>query len=671
MAYLEMKGPESEIIEKQLELREKELYPKEIFEKEIAPSLLKEIIEKKIVEIERLKEFSPERLGYDLNSLGEICSKIKFICEKSPPEKEIMYLLNFPDIEPEEKEHSKFIDLFNWTRGDFLSKDIQSYFQDEFELYLNNCFYEYKFVDKKILEELKQKNPFTRYLGVITGSYEMTEGNYQVVLNLIDTKNSSILDQVVFKIKPEEIEKLNKSSVFSELILQKTQEIIENLENQKEILKLPEIKIKQTSPLILIDGEKMERFSEKEREIYQTNPKYFKDLKLDFVVEDDNGNLIEINLSIPENLRKLPIKTKGKVRGIYVVTENQYRLFVNNEEIPITAQFSSQLEDEKDKSENAYYIGPSQFSMALFGTLSLFISPTNEVNLEVKDKNNQVVAKFSIEQTPEWLMDRFYYQNSKGEKDSILVYLTDIDTLKTYQKYDKTEIIKNLKNFMEGVIRVEKYFNIDLNCQKIRIGKADFPTAFYNPTYNLKNSINCVIEEVEGTIKRDVSEELKEKDLALTGSHEALHKLDFLLGGDDFLSWNSKKFSKFYRERIKEISSGEYTNIESLWLSLGKEKQKKSLFYYVTEGNFYSEIKDPSFGHPFDNEVEFFASLLNTAMTERNELKEKFLTWPEKIRKEYIEGLSIIKEMLKGKVDTKNLEETIEYLKEINKLKKE
>jgi hypothetical protein len=650
--------------ETKIELIKNELLP-------LTPEERKEF--EKIISIEENKEISPLYLNWDLNELSEVCKKIKYLHELLPKKKEIGYLL--------ESDDKKIGSLFNEINRYFYQNEICWFLnKSELKIMLESWLNEAKFLDKEILAEEKNEVYLPRYLASTKVDFIISEvfGNYyQITLNVIDTKNSAILNQFFLKIKPEDLEKRGLAQFLQEKIIEKTKESIKKIKTEKEIFKLPKTELKEEfkTPYITLDKEKLNQFSKEEKEIFEKNPEYFKDFKITFIIEDEKG-FQTVEYSPSENVLKKPIKIKGKIASI--------RIKPNLEKMEIDPTLplfdkAKKIEEEYKLTFNSQTIFPiidpkegliykiGNFN-ELYGTL-ISLSPEKEVNISLEDKNGKKIAEYVIEQTQEWLMDHLYYQNVFGLKDSIGIYVVDPETLQIYQKFDKKEIINYLTLMAEGAVDVEKYFDIDLNIERIKIGSSKISTALFYPWE--PKSLACSILEIQLIQQKKLTEDLKKEYFRYNGRHEAFHKLDYLLGGGFPLSSLNKEFFNFYQKLLKELSL-DLSNEEEItkkWFSLKEKEKKESLFYYITEGEFFKEFQTPLFGHPYDNERELFASLLNsTIFTNKERLKTEFLKWPKKIRNDYLEGLTIVEKMLKEcGLKTEKLLNTIAYLKSLNK----
>lgn len=616
----------------------------------------------KLTESEWLK--SEERQEYpELKKLSETCQKIRFIKERFPEcwhENEVNFILptNVPEI-PE------FVQFINNEIGYLNQKDnILITSRQNFEEKINTLLTVGQYLDRQIKSfEGIEEYSLPEYLCLsqveykISGKGENIESYYQTNFTLINLEQSGIVDRFTIKIDPNKIQDPQYQQIIHTEILEKIKQIIEAKQIKEKLPTVPAIK--EVEPQILIDQNKFDQISKKQQDLYQRAPEYFQKMQIEFYIDTKDGPKL-ISLKPDKETLKKPLKVIGKLGQIKFTIPGSkgYQLFLNNK---LVEPFIWPNDPERNQ---IYNLGTA--SSGGFGTLS-GPSQDKEIILLIKDNNDNEIACLTFEQIQEWLMETIYYQNVQKNLDSIRIYCTDPDTLKTYQYFGKEKMMEAMQSLISGAIDVERYFNYDLNIDKIRICSfTEYTTGFFEPRWGQENALNCLAPKIEQVNTLAKNKELWQKNFEITGRHEMLHKLDyilFMLSGKKIKEWELPLFSE-----VDPSFSSHFEKLLDEYSELNEEQRKHHLFYFIKEGNFYNELNNPGIGHPEEFACEFFVSTLNSAMAEKEKLKTQFQQWPKEVKKQYIETLTIIKNLLHEKgVDTNNLSETIKYLTSLNK----
>lgn len=611
-------------------------------EEVLRPPSAREIMAvQKTIEMEKFKEFNQNYLNWDLNELSEICEKIKYIHQQYPEtqtNQKIGYIL--------ESEQEEINRLFDQIEINFQEQGVP-WFEDKTEMkaVADEWTAAIQFLDEKIKFEEADSLELPRYLCSSTVDYVMAgqgqkiENYYQITLTIIDSENSAIVDQLSLKLDPKMVQEEGCAEAIQKEIVKRVQESIK----QKAIEQLPPASaIEQLPPPIVLNQEKYQQFSPAEKELYKKGIELVNDLWVDFIIENPEGYSRLTITPRKEVFKTGPIKIDGKIGSLSFSLPKDYQLVLNGQKADIG----------NPEGEKVYYTFDNYFIYK--GSVG---APSQEKELvfSILDKNGKEVGRFFLEQVPEWFVENVYYQNSQDKPDSIGIYITDADTLKIYQQYSKELSSEAMKNFIQGTLDVEKYFKIDIDIQKARIGSdIEEGNAYYFPEQ--EKAINLLAPMIVQLRELAPNEKIWAKDLELTGRHESLHKLDASLGeGEEGQVWknlsDAQELLVFFNQRRGE------------WNAMTDEQKAKSLIYLIKEGNFYDELNEANFGHPEDNTAEFFASILNTAMAEQKKLKIEFQKWPDDVKQQYVEGLIIVEKLLHEKnVNTDNLSELIKYL---------
>lgn len=622
---------------KKIEEKDKQIKAEEIFK---TPSV-KEIAKiKKTIENEKFKEFNPNYLNWDLQELSELCQKIKYLAERYPEsmnKEKVAYVLE-GDLEEIDQ-------LFDKIESDFQTQDI-FWFENKNALQevTNEWTTLTQFLDKKIKFEEVSELRLAPYLCLSSTDYVITskdktfESYYQLAFTLVDAKNSQIINQFSLKLNPEEIKKDGVAEAIK-------QEIIEQVRvslKKKSISKLPSTPvIIESQPRIIVDQEKYQNFSPEEKELFEKGMSLVNDLWIDCIVETPPYyQLISITPE-KECLSQGPIKINGKLSSLSFSLPKEYKLLLNGQETEL----------ENPQEDKIYYTFDNHWFYK--GSIGA-VSQEKELIFSILDKDKKEVGRFSFEQIPEWFVENLYYQNVHNQPDSIGIYITDADTLQIYQKWGKEKAIKAIRKFAEGIVDVEKYFNLDLDLQKVRLGSdIEIGNAFYLPLQ--EKAINLLAPEISRIQEVSPNEKIANLNLLLTGRHESLHKLDALLG--------QTVEDKYHNLSNADTLEKHFDKLKIEWNGMDDEQKSKHLFYLIKDGNFYHELNQPEAGHPDDNVNEFFVSSLVSAMAEKQKLKIEFQKWPMEVKKQYVETLIMIEKMLhKKNVNTDKLSETIQYL---------
>jgi hypothetical protein len=615
---------------------------KEKIRSELVLPSKKEISEiQKTIETEEFKEFNQNYLNWDLNELAEICKRIQYIYQQYPEVRSSQKIGYILECEDEEISH-----IFNQISLDFQEQGIP-WFRNKMGLeeMTNEWAKAIQFLDKRIkfeeFEDLKLPRffcvPDVDY--VITGQERETKSYFQITLTIIDSENSAIVGQRVLKVDPKIINQPGSSKALEQKIISEAEKV---LVEQKIIKKLPVApEIEEKSPRIILNQEKYQQFSEDEKNLYQEGLDLIDDLWFDFIIETPEGYSRVSITPKKDALRLGPIKVDGKISTLSFSLPLKYKLILNNQEIGI-----DNWQDDK-----AYYTFDNYWFYK--GSVGA-VSQEKELNFSILDQEGKEIGRFFLEQVPEWFVENIYYQNVQNQLDSIGIYITDADTLKIYQEIGREKAIEAMLKFAEGTVNVERYFNLDLDLQKVRLGSdVEMSNAFYIPSQ--EKAINLLAPEIKRVQEISPNQEIANLNFILTGQHESLHKMDALLG---------RTAKNIYRNLSETpIFNKHFEELKKKWSQSNEQEKNKHLFYLIKDGNFYHELNQPEAGHPDENVNEFFVSSLLSAMAEKEKLKTEFQKWPQGVKEEYIETLKIIEEMLREKnVETHNLSATINYL---------
>lgn len=602
----------------------------------------KELAEfKRIIETEERKEFNENYLDYDIQSLSNLFSKMKYLKERFPEcwqENKIGYILESDN--PEMKEFFDKIDIMlreaNLTRFNNLEEMTEIA-----EEHLITA----KYLDKEIdLPNLKYWLQIPEYLCLshtelyLEGTGENIKSYYQIVITVFNVERSTIVGQFSLSVDPD---KLNKKE-YQEAVRMKILEQAEKMKNKKDKKILPQAeKLPELQPKVIIDKEKYKTLSPKEKKLVEKGSQLVQDLSMEFIVENpETYYLISINNPTSTSLEGKPWKIDGKLHTMTFKLDENYKVMFNNQEIEPIA--------EVDKA-NIYHFGrlPDQ---GYIGSIGAF-SQEKEIIVSIIDKNNEEVGRLIFEQVPEWFITNVYYQNVESKLDSVCLYITDADTLNTYRQIGREKTLADINHFVEGIVRVEDFFNQDLDLKKIKLGSdVEISNAYFNPDEMI--SIYCLAPLLEHGEKDFPNQAEKEKYFRTIGQHELLHKFDALLGDRE----NIYNYFLSDQEAIKNI----FNKHRQTYL----EDRAKSLLFWVRECQAYPELKD--IGHPEDEPTEFFVSSLNIIITGPEQFKEKFKNWPKDIQKDYLEAVTVIsKELQKKNIKTEKLDKVIQELQKI------
>jgi hypothetical protein len=590
---------------------------------------------KKAIKTEERKEFNENYLDYDIQKLSNLLSKMKYLKERFPEcwqENEVGYILESDD--PETKRFLDKIDIL------LIESNITRFNSPEqLEEIAKEHLITAQYLDKEInLVNLKHWLQIPEYLCLshaelyLEGAGKNIESYYQVVITVFNVERSTIVGQFSLSIDPD---KLNKKE-YQEAVKTKILEQAEKIKNKRDKERLPQAeKLPETQPKITIDNKKYKTLLPAEKKLLEKGSELVKKLSIEFIVENPEGyHVVAINNPTSTSLEGKPWKINGKLNKMLFELAKDYKIVLNNQKVePV-------LEED---STNIYNLGRFEYR----GSMGA-VSQEKEIIVSIIDKNGQEVGRLSFEQVPEWFITNVYYQNVESKMDSVGLYITDADTLNTYRRIGREKTLADINCFVEGIVNVEEFFDQDLELQKIKLGSdIEESNAFFNPADMV--SIYCLAPLLEDAEKNFASQAEKEKYFRAVGQHELLHKLDAFLGDRESVD----NYFLSDQEAIK--------NIFNKHKQTYKDNQVKSLLFWVKECQVYPELKNA--GHPEDNPTEFFVSSLNIIIISPEKFKEKFANWPENIQKDYIEAVTTIsKELRKKNVETKKLQETIQYL---------
>ena len=600
---------------------------------------------KKMIKTEEWKEFNENYLDYDIQRLSNLLSKMKYLKERFPEcwqENKVGYILESDD--PEMKKFLDKIDILliesNLTR--FNSPE-------QLEEIAKEHLITAQYLDKEInLVNLKYWLQIPEYLCLshaelyLEGTGKNIESSYQVVITVFNVERSTIVGQFSLSIDPD---KLNKKE-YQEAVKSKILEQAEKIKNKRDKERLPQSeKLPETRPKITIDNKKYKTLSFEEKKLLEKGSELVKKLSMEFIVENPEGYyVVAINNPTSTSLEGRPWKIDGKLNKILFELAKDYKVVFNNQEVgPVS----------EEDSANIYNLGRLAYQKYI-GSVGV-VSQEKEIIVSIIDKNGQEVGRLSFEQVPEWFITNVYYQNVESRPDSVSLYITDADTLNTYRRIGREKTLADINYFVEGIVKVEEFFDQDLKLQKIKLGSdTEISNAYFNPADIV--SIYCLAPLLEDAERDFASQSEKEKYFRAIGQHELLHKLDALLGArESRANWFLSD-----QELIKNIYLKHFQRFQ--------DNPIKSLCFWIKESNVYPELLNV--GHPDTNPTEFFVSSLNIIVISPGKFKEKFTNWPKDIQKDYIEAVTTIsQELQKKNIETEKLDKIIEELKKIEQNK--
>ena len=594
------------------------------------------------IKSENFSTFSEKKLDYLLEGLANCCGYIKFIRECFPEifeKNKLGFVLKFfSDSNISNSPKSELV-------KHCLNDSIAVFEEELWPGPLENLFKATYFSGEKFKFMIPEDLRVPEYLCFVQSDYTSSQSDssieFKLTFTLLNTESGEIKEQFSVSLDPGEEDKKYIQAVYKQIL-----DRIEKLKTEPAKIKLIPPSIKRSTAeeaKIDVDKEKAEKLTPEEQSLYKTAAELIKNPKIECIVETPE-HWFSFVLEPTKETMTQPIKIAGKLNAMdfCLPAGQKLKVLLNNQEVPLYWTY------EKD-GERHYVLG----DIENFGSAAA-VSQEKELVFSVIDKNGKEIGRFSLEQIPEWFAENFYYQNVKDQPDSMGVYITDSDTLKIYERLGKEKILENLGYFVRGAVDIEKFFNLDLDLQKVRLGSnTETENAFTSPGF-LPYSINCSGPFVENFIKQFENKEKLSWAWKIIGRHESLHVLDYYLGektkDSPALSFKPKFKKIFEKLRDDWDKPKEQSQYQSLL--------EKNLFYWIREGNFFPELG--AAGHPWDDPREFFVSLLNITISDPEKLIRDFPGWPQNVKNDYSRAMETVIELLKEKkVDTPKLEKIL------------
>ncbi len=518
--------------------------------------------------------------------------------------------------------------------------------------YLSN-----KFTQSQLLPETLTRKPYNnRYVIISNPCMNDKAPNVILTFTILDLKNKTIKAQIRVPFDPQKFEDY-KDCTPEQINTYILNQIVAQIKNDKNIENLNNVAVLANDCKISVDQKKYDLLTEGERGNLEKGANLIQNINLGICVLS-GGIYYNFNLDLGVNQLKQPIKIDGKLYGLKFSLPRGYSVEINS-------RLQSSYNDSGQKNVQKFELGQDH---NVGGSVDA-VSQDQIVDLVIKNEKGKIAGKLSFEQMPAFYMGNISVENKANkEAYNLNFYVTDIDTLQTFQSIGREQYMKALEETAYGITQLEEYFNHNWNIRSFYVGgDIDVDNAYFNGAKN-ERSIFLTVRSlvVEGRALRGAKVIYR-----LVGRHEALHKLDWSLGPnttnpDDHYCSEHGAFALLFKQESEDLSRLLEKVLENKDLSDDERDKifKDHFLFLISENKFFD---DPAAeGHPFSNPSEFFVSLINSLFEDPVRWEAKIKSWSPENQQKYLKSLVIVEKVLRKKgVDTSNLQKDIAKLRKI------
>ena len=494
-----------------------------------------------------------------------------------------------------------------------------------------------------------------RYVIIINPCMDDKAPNVILALTVFDLKNKTVKAQIKVPFDPQKFEDF-KDCTPEQINTYILNQAIAQIKNDKNIENLNNVAVLANDCKISINQKRYDLLAEGERENLEKGANLIQNINLGICVLS-GGIYYNFNLDLGVNQFKKPIKIDGKLYRLKFSLPKGYGAEINSRPQPF-------YDDPGQKNIRKFEFGQDE---SVGGSVDA-VSQDQVVDLVIKDEKGKIAGKLLFEQMPAFYMGDIFIKNKVNEKAyNLNFYITDLDTLQTFQSIGREQYMEALKETAYGVTQLEEYFNHNWDIRNFYVGgDVDVDNAYFSGVKN-ERSIFLTARSlvVEGAARRG-------KDIyRLVGRHEALHKFDWSLGPNtidpiDHYYSDYGALGLLFEKESEDLSRLLEKVQENKALTDDERDKifKNHFLFLISENKFFD---DPAAeGHPFSGSSEFFVSLINSLFEEPAKREAKIKSWSLENQHKYLKSLIVVEKVLRKKgVDTSNLQKDIAKLRKI------
>ena len=516
-----------------------------------------------------------------------------------------------------------------------------------------------KFTQDELLHGAPAQKQINDRYAVISNPV-VESGNIYLTLTILDLKNKAVKSQIKILFDPQKFEDL-KNCTPEQINIYILNQVIAQIKNDKNIENLNNVAVLANDCKISVDQKKYDLLAERERENLEKGANLIQEAKIGVYVLS-GGAYYSFDLELEASQLKQPFKINGKLHSLSFALPKGHRVEINGR----AQQFYVKKEGLRQ-----FDLGQIDKLIVDIGGSAEAVSQDQIIELVIKNEKGKMVGSLLFEQMTAFYMGGIFMKRGADKKtDSLNFYITDLDTLQTFQKIGKEQYLEDMKETAYGITQLEEYFKHNFDIRSFYLGgDTDVDNAFFNSAKNERSlffSAEALL--IQGRALRDG------KDIyRLVGRHESLHKFDWSLGPntidpDDHYCSEYGAFGLLFKKESEDLSRLLEKVQENKDLSDDEKDKifKDHFLFLISENKFFD---DPvAEGHAFSGAWELFASLLNSLFEEPARWEAKIKSWSSENQQKYLKSLVVVEKVLRKKgVDTSNLQKDIDKLRKIIK----